>query len=219
MDWPPALLKHLVATTEKPPKPSVIDCRAGGARCTLPCRRLARLGGGLPHSFVSADYLSPTAFSVNLMKCMSNDWKLDVAQLWRLFFPSSVKLAGEAAGVEVTLDYVEQELQNRPTPLQVIIGAYSKLVKEAKQKRSPGDPWPVIIIDEANRLTAWKDKESLEQLLAFFVYLTKQEQLAHVVLATSDTFLVEWLESGACSLRASSGTRPLSRAHPCPQAR
>ena len=166
--------------------------------------------------FLSADYLSPTAFSINLLKCMSNDWKLDVAQLRRLFSPSSVKLAGEAAGVEVTLDYVEQELQNKPTPLQVIIGAYSKLVKEAKQKRSPGDPWPVIIIDEANRLTAWKDKESLEQLLAFFVYLTKQEQLAHVVLATSDSFLVEWLESGACSLRASSGT--LSRAHPFPQA-
>jgi len=59
--------------------------------------------------FVSADYLSPTAFSVNLMKCMSNDWKFDVAQFWRLFFPSSVKQAGEAAGVEVTLDYVEQE--------------------------------------------------------------------------------------------------------------
>ena len=97
--------------------------------------------------------------------------------------------------------------------------AYAKLVKEAKQKRTPGEPWRAIIIDEANRLTAWKDKESLEQLLAFFVYLTKQEQLAHVVLATSDTFLVEWLESGACSLRASSGTRPLSRAHPCPQAR
>ena len=166
--------------------------------------------------FLSADYLSPTAFSINLLKCMSNDWKLDVAQLRRLFSPSSVKLAGEAAGVEVTLDYVEQELQNKPTPLQVIIGAYSKLVKEAKQKRSPGDPWPVIIIDEANRLTAWKDEESLEQLLAFFVFLTKQEQLAHVVLATSDTFLVEWLESGACSLRASSGT--LSRAHPFPQA-
>jgi len=83
-----------------------------------------------------------------------------------------------------------------PTPLNTIIEAYSKMAKEAKQKRAPGDPWPVIIVDEANRLTAWKDKEALEQLLAFFVYLTKQEQLAHVVLATSDTFLAEWLQSG-----------------------
>ena len=146
--------------------------------------------------FLFTDYLSPASFSVNLLKCMSNDWKLRASQLLRLLIPSSARLAGSAAGVEVTLDYVEQELLNRPTPLQVIIGAYSRLAKEAKQKRAPGDPWPVILIDEANRLTAWKDEESLEQLLAFFVYLTKQEQLAHVVLATSDTFLMEWLESG-----------------------
>ena len=106
-----------------------------------------------------------------------------------------MKRAGSVVGV-LSLNFVKEELLKDPTPLQVIMDAYVKLVKEAKQKRSPGDPWPVIIIDEANRLTAWKDKESLEQLLAFFVYLTKQEQLAHVVLATSDTFLVEWLESG-----------------------
>jgi len=61
----------------------------------------------------------------------------------------------------------------------------------------------------------------LEQLLAFFVYLTKEMQLAHgesetcrishaclgphssdphserVILATSDTFLLQWLEKGA----------------------
>jgi hypothetical protein len=55
----------------------------------------------------------------------------------------------------------------------------------------------VIIIDEANALIKWKDEESLDSLLAFFVYLTKQEQLAHVILATSDTFLAQWLETGA----------------------
>jgi hypothetical protein len=55
----------------------------------------------------------------------------------------------------------------------------------------------VIIIDEANRLVKWKDEESLDSLLAFFVYITKQEQLAHVILGTSDTFLTQWLESGA----------------------
>jgi ATPase domain predominantly from Archaea len=114
---------------------------------------------------------------------------------------------------------LKQELMQEPTPLNTIIEAYSKMAKEVKQKRAPGDPWPVIIIDEANALQEWEDAKSLKALLAFFVYLTKQEQLAHVVLATSDTFLAEWLESGACSLRASSGTRPLSRAHPFPQAR
>jgi hypothetical protein len=65
--------------------------------------------------------------------------------------------------------------------------------------RKADDPWwPVIIIaDETNAPMGWKDKESLEQLLAFFVYLTKQEQLAHVILATSDTFLTQWLDVGA----------------------
>jgi hypothetical protein len=43
----------------------------------------------------------------------------------------------------------------------------------------------------------WEDKKSLNALLAFFVYLTKQEQLAHVILATSDTFLTQWLDSSA----------------------
>ena len=194
MDWPPALLKHLVAKTDKPPRPSIIDCRASGARSTLACRRAAGRWASLT-AFVSTDYLSPASFSANLLHCMSNDWQLDAIELCRLLF-SSAKLAGSAAGVEVSLNYLKRELEQEATPLNTIIEAYSKFAREAKQKRAPGDPWPVFIIDEANRLTAWKDKESLEQLLAFFVYLTKQEQLAHVVLATSDTFLVEWLESG-----------------------
>jgi len=83
-----------------------------------------------------------------------------------------------------------------PTPLNTIIDAYSKMAKKARQKRAPGDPWPVIIVDEANALQEWEDAKSLKALLKFFVYLTKEEQLAHVVLATSDTFLVEWLQSG-----------------------
>ena len=146
---------------------------------------------------------------------MSNDWQLDVMELCRLLF-SSAKMAGSAAGVEVSLNYLQRELEQEATPLNTIIDAYSKFAKEAKQKRAPGDPRPVIIIDEANRLTAWKDKESLEQLLAFFVYLTKQEQLAHVVLATSDTFLVEWLESGVLlsdSLFRRGDTAALTRCH------
>ena len=55
----------------------------------------------------------------------------------------------------------------------------------------------MIIVDEANALMEWEDTKSLNALLKFFVYLTKQEKLAHVILATSDTFLTHWLESGA----------------------
>jgi len=146
--------------------------------------------------FVSTDYLSPASFSVNLLKCMLNDWQKHASELLRLLVPSSARLAGSAAGIEVSLDYLKRELLQEPTPLNTIIEAYSKMAKEAKQKRAPGDPWPVIIVDEANALQEWEDAKSLKALLKFFVYLTKEEQLAHVVLATSDTFLVEWLESG-----------------------
>jgi hypothetical protein len=112
--------------------------------------------------------------------------------------PSLAKVTGSALGAEVKVDFLKAGLQKDPqTALQTITDAYLTLVKDAKQKRKAGDPWPVIIIDEANRLMVWKDKESLEQLLAFFVYLTKQEQLAHVILATSDTFLTQWLDLGA----------------------
>ena len=37
----------------------------------------------------------------------------------------------------------------------------------------------MLIIDEANTLMEWEDKRSLDQLLAFFVYLTKQEPSGH----------------------------------------
>ena len=100
--------------------------------------------------------------------------------------------------VMVDLHFLKAELKKDPqTALRTITDAYLKLVKDAKQKRKEGDPWPVIIIDEANALMEWKDAETLSALLKFFVYLTKQEQLAHVILATSDTFLTQWLESGA----------------------
>ena len=202
----PALLKHLVDEMKQSPRPSIVDCRAGGACLASACHHTGSLNTHTRTHAAPADYLSPAAFSVNLLKCMSNDWQLDASELLRLIFPSSVKLTGKAAGVEVSLDNVEQELQREPTSLQVIINAYSRLVKEAKQKRAPGDPWPIIIIDEANRLQEWEDTKALNTLLAFFVYLTKQEKLAHVVLATSDTFLSQWLQRGVCAL-------PLAKAH------
>ena len=141
--------------------------------------------------------MSPAAFSANLVKCTKNDWQL--GNEWLLsVFPSLAKVTGSALGAEVKVDFLKAKLQKDPrTALQTITDAYLTLVKDAKQKRKAGDPWPVIIIDEANALMEWKDAETLSALLKFFVYLTKQEQLAHVILATSDTFLTQWLESGA----------------------
>ena len=127
--------------------------------------------------------MSPEAFAANLVECTKSDWQLDETWLSSML-PSLANVAGAS---------VKVELQKDPrTALQTIIAAYLKLVKDAKQKRKGGDPWPVIIVDEANALMEWEDTKSLNALLKFFVYITKEEQLAHVILATSDTFLTQW---------------------------
>ena len=110
---------------------------------------------------------------------MKNDWCLTDERLMTLL-PSTVKLPGSLAGASFVADF-QQELLKDPTPLQTILSAFTKLISEAKARRKADDPWPVIIIDEANRLSCWKEteREVLEQLLTFFVYVTKQEQLAH----------------------------------------
>eukprot|EP00882_Tetradesmus_deserticola_P011183 GHRQ01011832.1.p1 GENE.GHRQ01011832.1~~GHRQ01011832.1.p1 ORF type:complete len:347 (+),score=45.81 GHRQ01011832.1:113-1153(+) len=57
-----------------------------------------------------------------------------------------------------------------------------------------GPPYPVLIIDEANRLKDWQDERALQVLLDFLVVITKQHGLCHVVLGTSDSFFTDWLE-------------------------
>jgi hypothetical protein len=141
--------------------------------------------------------MSPAAFSANLIKCTTDDWHLDDAWLSKMI-PSVAKVSGPVLGTQVQVEYLKAELLKDPrTAFQTITDAYVKLVKGAKENRKADDPWPVIIIDEANALMEWKEPETLSALLKFFVYLTKQEQLAHVILATSDTFLTQWLDLGA----------------------
>ncbi len=141
--------------------------------------------------------MSPAAFSANLIKSTTEDWQLDDTWLSKMT-PSVAKVSGPVLGTRVEVEYLKAELLKDPrTAFQTITDAYLKLVKGAKENRKSGDPWPVIIIDEANALMEWKETESLNALLKFFVYLTKEEQLAHVILATSDTFLTQWLDSGA----------------------
>ena len=169
---------------------------------------------------------------MNLLECMRNDWELSGKSLLELLpgkvAPRQVALWQSLSrslkvtfgGSEIALD-LKQRLREDPSPMQTITMAYLKLATDAKERRKSGDPWPVIIIDEANALSEWEDKRPLLALLRFFVFLTKQKQLAHgeragllvpsrvrvkphaclaVVLATSDTFLLNWLESGASAL-------------------
>jgi hypothetical protein len=194
--------------------------RAGGA---------ARSQEDFPQALTPpADYLSPQAFAVNLLECLENNWELSGESLsklisrrlapWRRLWEAVLRsLSFSVPGTDIELDF-KQTLREDPTALQKIMSGYLSLAKEAKERRKPDDPWPVIIIDEANSLSEWEDKKSLAALLKFFVYLTKEEQLAHgelsgssnpllthlasldshaVILATSDTFLLQWLENGA----------------------
>ncbi|KAG7674713.1 putative ATP-binding protein [Nannochloris sp. 'desiccata'] len=56
---------------------------------------------------------------------------------------------------------------------------------------------PVIIIDEANVLLDWHDdpgRTQLKALLRFFVATTKEDHLGHFVLASSESFVIDFLE-------------------------
>ena len=58
---------------------------------------------------------------------------------------------------------------------------------------------PVFIIDEANKLMRWHDDpdhEQLRDLLDFLVQATKQNHLGHFVLASSESFVINFLENG-----------------------
>ena len=49
--------------------------------------------------------------------------------------------------------------------------------------------------DESNKLMEWRqeDQAALRELLSFFVLVTMEQKVAHVVLATSDFFFTSWL--------------------------
>lgn len=76
-----------------------------------------------------------------------------------------------------------------------------RVIRDSSKSSKDGAalPFPLVIIDEANKLERWDpgSPEALRTLLDFFVLVTKQENAAHVVLATSDNFLPSWLEKSA----------------------
>ena len=185
-----ALLKELLRERTREPRPFYVDCRA-------------------------RDYMSPGAFTENVLECIRNAWPVEFVAFLE-FFGVKVPDAAEVLRVPVKFSVASPRNWGGPptagvefsaggaaaaSSLQEFFDAFQVLAREAKEARTAGEPWPVIIIDEANALMDWEDKKSLKSLLAFFVRVTKQEQLAHVVLATSDTFFLQWLEKSA-SLRA-----------------
>ena len=55
----------------------------------------------------------------------------------------------------------------------------------------------MLYADEANKLIKWRESDpsnpQLEALFDFIILISKQLNLVHVILATSDYFLVGWL--------------------------
>ncbi|KAG7670933.1 hypothetical protein KSW81_004363 [Nannochloris sp. 'desiccata'] len=79
------------------------------------------------------------------------------------------------------------------TNLTAIIDAYNTTLDNLP----PGQRKPVIVIDEANALQLWKveDSVALKQFLEFLKASCKQYHTAHVILASSEFFMLSWLDS------------------------
>ncbi|KAG7674369.1 hypothetical protein KSW81_000028 [Nannochloris sp. 'desiccata'] len=95
--------------------------------------------------------------------------------------------------VSKALVKLAKELKEDEGKLEPTINKFDKIL-EALQ---PLPRKPVIVIDEANDLMDWKEpnplQPELKQLLAFLIGISKQKRLMHVILATSDYFLANWL--------------------------
>ena len=83
------------------------------------------------------------------------------------------------------------------TPIASVLSSFQKALKRTFDC-SAASPRPSIIIDEANNFTIWSANypEELKTLLNFFVALTKEKNLAHVFLMTSDYAFISWMEKG-----------------------
>lgn len=97
-------------------------------------------------------------------------------------------------------------------PLGLITHAYAILLDEWHKARAAGTlkdgrP-PVLVLDEANVLLDWGDQYKAERhtLLNFFIAITAQRRHSHVILASSDHFLLTWLSKGETAARTHQGT-------------
>ncbi|KAG7674180.1 putative Uncharacterized ATP-binding protein MJECL15 [Nannochloris sp. 'desiccata'] len=95
-------------------------------------------------------------------------------------------------GLELDLEKIFEQAAGKP-PMESIIASLTTFLEATR----PLPYKPVIIIDEANVLLDWHDDpgcRQLKALLRFFVRTTKQEHLGHFVLASSESFVIDFLE-------------------------
>ena len=97
-------------------------------------------------------------------------------------------------GFELDLEKIFKPAAGKP-PMESIIDSLTTFLEATR----PLPYKPVIIIDEANVIMKWSDdpdRKQLEALLRFFVATTKEDHLGHFVLASSESFVVDFLEKG-----------------------
>ncbi len=73
-----------------------------------------------------------------------------------------------------------------------------KLTDDKTCSDGGGKRWPVLVIDEANKLTGWSVTHStqLAGLLSFLVRISKETNGCHVLMATSEYGFQTWLNTG-----------------------
>ena len=132
------------------------------------------------------DITSPEGFASSIRQLVVGD---DVFKNWW-------------TGIKIKTPYGEADLGKMfapaaDKPIQSIIDSLTILLKNTRQLPMK----PVFIIDEANVLMDWNvqkdpDRTQLKALLRFFVQATKEDHLGHFVLASSESFVINFLENG-----------------------
>ena len=169
-----ALVRHFLEELEQPQPPTYLNCREHAVNT--------------PDSFASA-LLSETVSAGGRFK----------AALAALFSSVSndMKLGDQTLAVE--LGPLVAAISDIAGPDSSALGGILRIYCKALEKTSSeGRPRPPIIIDQANALTSWSTAHPAElaMLISFFVAVTVQENLTHVVLMTADYAFISWLQKG-----------------------
>ena len=170
-----ALVQHFIEKLELPQPPLYLNCRLEAVNT--------------PDSFASA-LLSTTvsaggrfmAALAALVSSGSDEVKLD-----------NQTIEAELASVYALIGSVKAGPGS--TLFASVLDIFQKTFEQLFEE---GCPRPPIIIDEANALTSWSTAHpaELDILLNFFIAVTKEKNMTHVVLMTSDYAFISWLEKG-----------------------
>jgi hypothetical protein len=146
-------------------------------------------GAGLPPVLYlncrGTDITSPQQFANAIRKLFAKDTSLDK---WSI-------------GAKLRYTNFELDLQKvfEPEPTKAPMDSIISSLTEFLEATRPLPFKPVLIIDEANVLMEWRDDPGhtqLKALLRFFVRVTKEDHLGHFVLASSESFVIDFLEKG-----------------------